>query len=152
MMLRVRIELPGNRYQPGALRVLQGARTVAGPWACLGRAANELAALAGNPHRDPIMHDGDTPTGLYGRTMVLPTSGREGLGLRWIPLIPVAGQALDASLKGRTGLGIHAGRGDEKLVPTAGCVRMLDRDFATLAAALGNSSFDVEIVEEKRDG
>ena len=50
---------------PGELVVCQNGTVIAGPWACLGRAARELATMAGNPHRDPVAHDGDTPLGIY---------------------------------------------------------------------------------------
>lgn len=141
MTPRIAIALPADRRRPGTLSLLEGGVLVAGPWECLGRAAGELAAALGNPARDPLRHNGDTPLGEYGDTGVEPHTGPgAGIGARWIPLRPVAGDALTAALAGREGLAIHAGRprrADGSLMPTAGCVRMDPADFAALCAAIG---------------
>ncbi len=57
-------------------------------------------------------------------------------------------QARKAELKGRTGLGIHGGRGDAVLKATHGCVRLKDRDMADFARIAGKLRFTVEIREE----
>lgn len=104
--------------------------------ACLGKADNRRAAEHGNPDRDPVRPYGDTPLGRYDGKVVRFDLPDKVLGEAWIKLDPKSGEALAGLGNGRSGLGIHGGRGDEKLMPTLGCVRMYDRDFKVLVAAI----------------
>lgn len=148
--LRIEITLPRNRHKSGVLLLLGGERVVA-TMLCLGRAAGELAAAGKNPTRDPVRRNGDTPLGVYlapRGVEARPRNRQAGFGAHWIPLDPIGGQAQTAKDNGRAGLAIHGGRGDQRLVPTAGCVRVFDKDFATLRAAIGPlKGFRVEVKE-----
>ena len=74
-----------------------------------------------------------------------PQQARSRLGPAWIPIIGVHGDALTARQNGRVGLGIHGGLGNDKLIATYGCVRMLDKDFGRLDELLGDAEVGVTI-------
>ncbi|WP_052730177.1 L,D-transpeptidase [Sphingomonas sp. SRS2] len=142
------IKLPSDRKLPGKLMLFSPA---AGPadkpifsCSCLGRSAGH----ANNPTRDPLKYRGHTPLGEYAVTFVT-TLARPitGIGSLWVGLDPIGGQAQKAEDAGRTGLGIHGGRGDEVFKMTHGCIRLLDRDMAALAKAAAKLRFDVSIVQ-----
>ena len=148
-MLDVHVLLPRDRHVPGTLRLRDLAdpeRALSVAWICLGRSDQALANAAGNPRRDPVHHDGDTPLGRYAPTRVVP-AGLPGIGARWIPLIGASGPALEAWRNGRRGLGIHGGRGSVRLVPTAGCLRLLDNGFEGLEQALAGRPATTTIEE-----
>lgn len=146
--MQIRIDLPKNRYNPGRLAVVDDNGETAFVCDCLGKADNQRAARADNPDRDPTLPYGDTPTGTYETTQITMFAERHrSLGDGWIVLEGTGGDALTAAEKGRTGLGIHAGRGDDRLVPTYGCVRVLDRDFKMLTDLLYGERFSVVISE-----
>jgi hypothetical protein len=145
MMLRLLIVLP-----PWPGRAAEGEAALYGAdgaelarFRCLGKADNFKARDKGNPGRDPLKPWGDTPSGTYAPQLVARLNGRrrEFLGDWFLPLVePTHGPAvaaLDVRGGGRTALGVHAGRGDRKLMPTNGCVRIettaMDR-LAQLAA------------------
>ncbi len=141
----ITIILPKNRKLPGRLelRAAEGALLFA--CACLGRSAGH----ATNPSRDPLLYRGHTPTGDYALTFVTALARPiPGIGRLWVGLDPVGGQAQQAEDAGRTGLGIHGGRGNDALMMTHGCIRLFDRDMAQLAKVAGKLRFTVSIVEE----
>lgn len=144
-MRKIVAYLPKDRSQPGRLSLCDAAGDAIESWPCLGKAAGELARAAGNPKRDPLKRNGDTPLGDYAPARVQPAYGAEGIGNEWIPIEGADGDALQARLNGRRGLAIHAGRGDARLVPTAGCVRMLQRDFDALCELVGDEVFEVSV-------
>ncbi|KKC24867.1 hypothetical protein WP12_16670 [Sphingomonas sp. SRS2] len=72
-----------------------------------------------------------------------------GVGRRWISLTPESGQARDAWNAGRDGLGIHAGRGDERLLPTLGGIRILERDMSVIERLTLDLPFYVLIKRDK---
>ncbi|BCW89981.1 hypothetical protein sos41_31490 [Alphaproteobacteria bacterium SO-S41] len=150
-MPSIKITLPRNRANPGTLSVLDAAGREQLTVPCLGKAAGEIATKAGNPSRNPLKRRGDTPLGTYLAHVGAAAFGRymKSYGLGWIPIDPIGGDAQKAEDAGRTGLAIHGGRGNgPKLIPTAGCVRVGDADFAKISAALrGAKGFQVEIVE-----
>lgn len=150
-MPSIEIIIPTNRRIAGTLKVLDAAGRPIAVMPCLARAAQELSSAAGNPGRNPTKRNGDTPVGDYlAPAGVEPRApGRQrGFGTHWIPLDPVGGQAQVAEDNGRAGLAIHGGRGDTRLVPTAGCIRVFDADFARLVAALrGAKGFKVTVQE-----
>jgi hypothetical protein len=141
IMREITVTLPADRTQPGTLTVTDGKGRMLASMPCLGRAARELCAQGGNPSCAPTKRLGNTPLGDYvaRQGVVARPKGRTtGFGTHWIPLDPVGGEAQEAEGNGRAGLAIHGGRGNARLVPTGGCIRVLDKDFARLAAALGD--------------
>lgn len=148
-MYRIKIYLPADRRRKGVLRVFRGpTQEYMMDAPCLGKADNGRAAKAGNPDRDPALPYGDTPAGEYAPAKYVRfAEPRPRIGEGWIPMTGISGQAGDAVRGGRTGLGIHAGRGDGRLVPTYGCLRMLDRDMAWLAKLVGGDEILIEVFE-----
>lgn len=146
-MKRIHVFLPADRTKPGYLHLFDDDGSAQDlDLECLGKADNGRAAAEGNPSRDPTKPYGDTPSGRYERTRIVDFDAPHArMGRAWIPLTGETGDALEAMQRGRTGLGIHAGRGDGRLVPTYGCLRMLDHDFEVLAGALGDEEFRVTI-------
>lgn len=140
------IKLPKDRRELGELRLFGAdAGVTARPifsCLCLGRSAGH----ATNPSRDPLRFRGHTPTGTYAPTFVTALARPiAGIGSLWIGLDPIGGQAQRAEDAGRTGLGIHGGRGDEVYKMTHGCIRLRDTDMAALARAAGKLRFNVTI-------
>jgi hypothetical protein len=149
-MLRFHIFLPRDRYKPGRLHVFDATgRLIHSDVPVLGKADNGRAAKAGNPDRAPMQPFGDTPTGSYVPTRrVMFGAPHDRLGKGWFPIEGATGDALVAcTAGGRTGLGLHAGRGNDRLVPTYGCLRVLDSDFDALAALAGDAPVQI-VVEE----
>lgn len=145
------ITLPENRYNPGSLSVYDNEGTKLFWCMCLGKADNGKARREGNPTRDPLKQYGDTPTGTYEKTRIvrLP-EGRVGIGEYWITLDPIGGDAQIAEDNGRHSLGIHGGRGNDRLVPTLGCIRAADKHMHELFMLLQSCAFSVEIKEASK--
>jgi hypothetical protein len=147
MSATVTITLSEDRKKPGTLVLRDERDTVMFSCSCLGRSAGH----ASNASRDPLRFRGDTPIGRYALTHIshLPHPVT-GIGSLWCPLDPhdfYDSQARRAELNGRTGLGIHGGRGNSILKPTHGCVRLLDKDMADFARVAGKLRFTVEVKE-----
>ena len=148
-MFHLIAELQEDRATPG--RILgydeNGGNCFSAP--CLGRADNQRAAQASNARRIAIRPDGDTPTGVYkpARLVRFEREHRR-MGIGWLPLDGLFGQCCRALEMGRTGLGIHAGRGNTRLVPTYGCIRLLDKDFLELMERAGDQLIRTVIVEK----
>lgn len=150
MSLRIFVLLHKNRKTPGVLTVYNGEVALA-IVPCLGDAADSLSVAKGNPTGDPTKFLGDTPSGQYIAQKGVVVLGQhvEGIGTQWIPLDPVGGQAQVAENNGRSGLAIHGGRGNDRLKPTKGCIRVFDKDFPKIRNALGSAKqVPVEVVEE----
>lgn len=148
------ITLPKNRAEVGTLEVINIAGHRVFTCDARGKADNAKAKSENNPDRDPTKPWGDTPTGAWASCRVTRFKGRTTLGMGWIKLPAahaVSGDAVQAKINGRTGLGIHAGRGNGSLMATYGCVRVFDRDWTALEALLDGSEFDVVIVEEGQE-
>lgn len=100
--MTIRIQFSRNRLERGFLAV---AGTDFG-CPCLGRADQEAAKKVGNPSRNPLRRNGDTPTGTYrawiGRVILL--SPRSYGPHPVIRLDPISGDALEAKRNGRSGL------------------------------------------------
>ena len=150
--LLIDIELPANRAAAGVLRLYEGPRPgrqrVIFEARCLGKADNEAARGRGNASRDPGLPWGDVPTGTYPPAVVVWFDRARRIGEAWIPLVldGARGDQVERALANkRYGLGIHAGRGTGRLVPTFGCVRLEFRDFVALVAAIGNREVAVTI-------
>jgi hypothetical protein len=143
--------LPSDRRLAGEYRLFNAAGNVVHAGACLGKADNLRAAQEGNPSRDPIEPYGDTPLGGYVPAKVSrfdPPHHR--MGAVAIPLEGADGDALQARVRGkRAGLFIHAGRGDGRLVPTFGCLRLRDQDMAAVARIIGDDLVEVIVEGEQ---
>lgn len=146
MSLKVIITLPTNRWNTGIIRVETPKGEELFASLCRGKADGQNAAKHGNPSRDPMQQWGDTPTGTYDKTRLVEFAERTQLGDAWVPIKGKSGDARTARVNGRTGLGIHAGRG-EKLMATYGCVRLRQSDFDRFADAVGDRDLDIEVQE-----
>jgi hypothetical protein len=164
-MTKIVVSLSSNRDKLGQLTYydLTGL-AVGNPYWVLGRADRGYAKVKGdNPTADPLKRYGNTPTGIYSVTGILPT----GDGTQLTPthsygpngalnLLPKSGQALQAATSGqRTGLLVHGGDlfpNATLLRPTHGCIRMSNDDIAALITAMTNSGalfpFDLEVNED----
>lgn len=143
--MNILILLPRDRLTAGRLHLFDQRGDKLASYHVLGKADNERAAREGNADRDPTRPYGDTPRGRFEMTAVTDSPNPDKLGRRWIPLVGVEGDALLATERGRVGLGIHAGRGDERLVVTFGCPRLLNRDMAELEKLLGTEKVRVNV-------
>lgn len=156
MTLRLIATLPRDRREPGILEVLDGDGRRLHRCPCRGKADGAWAVKKGNPGRDPVKTGGDTPLGGWGPTRTDERTDGEGttpMG-RWVwwlgpPVggVPQSGQAVEAARNGRTGLAIHAGRGDGDLIATHGCLRIKDGDAEILAKLIGDDAVTVTIRE-----
>ena len=150
MIFELLIELPEYRFNEGVFTLVgpRGEAVLGGP--CLGRADGLRAKEANNSPRWADKPYGDTPTGIYQlRRIVHFNPPHARLGAAWLPLEGQFGQALFACTKGgRSGLGVHGGRG-EKLVPTYGCIRMRDSDFAAFSQLVATALVRTVIVERR---
>lgn len=148
-MFTLTVFLPKNRWLPGIARLQapDGARLL-GDMPCRGKADNARAAKAHNADRDPTRPWGDTPSGTYRpSSMTRFRSSHRTLGPLAILIEGETGDALAAKQKGRTGLAVHGGRGDDKLMATYGCVRMFDRDMLALSEAIGSDPVQVIVID-----
>ena len=147
MVAQITITLNKDRKKPGQL-VLRDAKGQS-LFSC--RALGLSVGHPSNRARDPLKHRGDTPIGRFATTFVSRLARPvTGIGSLWIGLDPddfYDTQARRAEIRGRDGLGIHGGRGDDKLKATHGCVRLLDRDMSALAGIAGKLRFTVLIEE-----
>lgn len=144
--MKILVTLPRDRRLAGHLFVVDDAGEVALAVDARGKADNARAAKAGNPSRDPTRPYGDTPSGAYAPTrLVVFAPPHPRLGRAWFPIEGGGGDALQARLNGRTGLGIHGGRGDGALVATYGCVRLRDRDMKRVAELALGRTVEVEV-------
>lgn len=132
--------LPPNRFEAGEFWVEDAdGQRIYGPVRCRGEADNSAAAKAGNPDEDPARPYGDHPTGLYRVTDVVEIDQRTKqaatYGPFFIRLNPVAGQAWEARLAGRSGFGAHGGKlhEDGRLRETFGCLRLDDAAIKDVA-------------------
>lgn len=142
------ILLPRNRLHVGRLIVADADVLSLHECDCLGKADNARAARERNPERDPTRPYGDTPAGLFSSPGIVTFAApHPRLGHAWLPMEGIQGQAHKAVLGGRTGLGIHAGRGNDRLVPTYGCVRVRDADFGAIEEIVKGAAIRVLIVE-----
>lgn len=154
-MYRLVVSLPKDRRAAGRFSLLSPGGSVMVHGACLGKADNQRAAKEGNPKRSTTLPYGDTPTGRYAPARVREFDPpHRTLGPWAIPLIGEEGDALEAMRDGgedkppRDELYVHAGRGDEKLIPTYGCLRLLDRDLVKIANIVGQELVEVTIDEK----
>src|SRR4051812_47873711 len=108
--MRIQVVLRKNRSLTGKLSVMDGSgqAVLFGPVPCLGRADNKDAKLHQNPNRDPKLQFGDTPTGEYLVTTLVPHGPGETTLHTYgahpsLLLDPSSGDALLAKNGGRTG-------------------------------------------------
>lgn len=146
-MFRIIAFLPVNRAAQGWLHLFghDGAKLTANI-PVRGKADNARAAAAGNAGRDPTLPYGDTPSGVYAPSRILPLAPpHPRIGALFLPLEGASGDAHLAKLRGRTGLGLHAGRGDGNLVATYGCLRVRDCHMAEIYDIVGGDEVLVTV-------
>jgi hypothetical protein len=143
--VKIEVKLPNGRKQAGVLSIKgSGGKVLLADIRVLGRADRKTAAAHKNATGDQTKLYGDTPAGAYQVTQIFSTGAGTDFAVTSygpngaIRLEPTGGAALTAKLNGRTGLLIHGGRdkGDGKLVPTNGCLRVSDADMARLIKAI----------------
>lgn len=145
----INVFLPRDRTRPGYLHLFDsdGERLLA-EVPCRGKADNQQAAKNGNPTRNPTRPYGDTPAGVYMPSRVTRYDPpHKTFGKYAILLEGEAGDALKARENGRSGLAIHGGRGDGRLIATYGCIRVRDSDMQRLVDAIGDRQVIVEVVD-----
>jgi len=149
----IEIKLDPDRRKPGTL-IIPGILAVP----CLCKADNTAAARAGNPTRNPLHKNGDTPTGTYIATLDGPWNHTKAMLRSYGPhmvlrLEPTGGDALTAATNGRRGLAIHGGdpaADGISLRPTYGCPRTSNPHQAVLTSILkmsGETKHNVKITE-----
>lgn len=133
--MKVYATLPPSREAEGSLWVIDNSRLIFGPVRCRGEADNSGAQKANNVQEDPATSYGDHPYGVSRVQRVIhDPKPRDSYGPAFISLAPVSGQAWQARLNGRTGIGIHGGKlgANDILRVTYGCLRMADDDLVRL--------------------
>lgn len=148
-MFSIAVYLPTDRALPGFLRLwTPGGVPLLYDIPCRGKSDGQNAAANGNPKRDPTRPWGDTPAGLYATAPVTVFSPVHAtLGRIAILLEGVSGDALRAKENGRTGLAIHAGRGNDRLMATYGCIRVFDRDMELIAGKILADDVSVDVID-----
>ena len=147
-LYKLLILLPKNRTISGRASCLDPHGEILFDCQALGKADSQRAISENNVGRLPTRPYGDTPLGHYHPSRVIPLSPRHPrIGDLWIPLEGQSDDALLAMENGRTGLGIHAGRGDTKLVPTYGCIRLRDEDMRHIHSLAQDHQFKISIEE-----
>jgi len=126
--MKLRASLPLNREDEGRFWVLDDeGSAIFGPVRCRGEADNTNALHAENPIEDPTRIGGDFPFGVYlvGECVQDPKPWHT-YGPWFIRLSPVSGEALDAWIAGRRGIGAHGGElGPGSILrATFGCLRL----------------------------
>lgn len=151
--MRIEITFQRDRRILGVLALHDGERMVFS-CPCLGRADALNAAQAGNPTRDPLRRNGDTPTGQYtGRIERHAMEPERNYGkCPPIRLIPTGGDALIAHNNGRRGLLIHGGHlwPNGIMRPANGCVRVEDKYQNAILSHLRRAAvteFPIQITE-----
>lgn len=131
--------LPPDREAEGQFWVTNSAgQIIFGPVRCRGEADNSGAKAHANVQEDPERAYGDHPSGLYHIVNVAHNPiPAHSYGPVFIRLDPRDGEALQAKLNGRTGIGIHGGDlgPGEMLRATFGCLR-LENDAVQQVATL----------------
>jgi hypothetical protein len=142
-MLHLNVLLARNRNKQGWLRVERDGQPVA-EFRVLGRGSR-------GPGNTAFLEHGNTPTGAYQGTFEATDGWDQSKYGPWgaVRLTPTSGDALLAQdVFGRRGLLVHGGHlassGPWKgsLMPTLGCLRLLDSDVLRLRAIVDEASKD----------
>ena len=146
---RINVKLPKDRTRPGTLVVLDPAdMRIVYACTCLGKADGNKARAKNNIERDTTRPWGDFPLGKYQLSEIkFFAQYADGFGVGWLPIEGANGDAEKALKNGRTGLAVHSGRGNDRLVPTYGCLRLFDRDFEAISAILEGDAVEVFAAE-----
>jgi hypothetical protein len=145
--VHLNILLPKNRDHPGWIRV----EVMGEPqreFRILGRgSATDAGTPTGNPTRNPLRYAGNTPTGDYISPGLESTTlwNQSSYG-PWgaVQLKAVAGQALLAERRGRSGLLIHGGAAGrfDGYRSTLGCLRLQNSDMKQLIEIISKAGED----------
>jgi len=152
--MRIAVTLPRDRRKLGRLHLFNG-ETEVYSCSCYGKSDSIAAAQAGNPTRDQMRRNGDTPAGLYRGTIARRFSGNTEK--RQMEIDRTFGKWPPIRLRptfqiARTGLLIHGGHPSPTggLRPTHGCLRVFDVAMLTLIEQIrkaGITEFEVKITE-----
>ncbi len=146
-MIDLRANFPRGRTVDGTLAAYADGVLIAGPWPCSGRAAGDDARKHANPTRDPRLSYGDHPLGTWEIVSVeeKPATQRDTYGRWFARLRAIDGEAKEAEMAGRAGIGIHSGALDvldldgdgrtDDLRRTHGCLRTTDEAMEWIAMA-----------------
>jgi hypothetical protein len=149
-MAKLHAEFEQDRTQVGVIRLFSAIGTEIKFYSALGKAANDTAEINGNKGASSLLKYGDSPTGTYLITAVVPS----GAGTKYgdagvIKLNPSSGDALLAKQNGRTGLLVHGGDpgGIHLLRRTNGCIRMMNSELADLIDQINQLGENLDILE-----
>jgi len=148
-MFQIHVHLPKNRWLPGFLILMDvDGKQLLYDIPCRGKADGSVAEAKGNPDRDPTLPYGDLPSGLFKEVAVSRFEPpRRTFGPTAILLVGVTGDALKAKKNGRTGLAVHANRGDVELMASYGCLRVFDRDMKLITETVGFGRVTVTVFD-----
>ena len=126
----ITITVSAHREQPGKLSLDDF------ECPCLCKADKAFAMAQGNPNRDPLLPEGDTPTGRYMATVGVVELPERSYGP--YPVIHLRAMSGDALTANRAGLAVHSGPLNDagQLRPTHGCIRVADDDQKELVRRL----------------
>jgi hypothetical protein len=148
-MFQIHVHLPIDRWLPGFLVLMNAEETqLLYDIPCRGKADGGNARKNNNPERDPTRPWGDLPSGLYEEVTVSRFKPeRKTFGPTAILLNGITGDARKARDYGRTGIAIHANRGNDRLMATYGCLRLFDRDMDLICTTIGYERVTVTVFD-----
>lgn len=152
-MYKIDIHYSTNRNRFGFLRLYdaEGRSLLPYDFPCFGKADSARASKKGNPSRNPVLPWGDAPSGRFKPVHVSRFDPpRSTFGPTAILLEGVSGDAKIAKDNGRTGLAIHAERGNHRLMATYGCTRLLDDDMEFLCELIDDELVEVKIIDHAK--
>lgn len=154
----LKVAVPRGRQGCGTLLAFDrdGKELLGGPIVVGARADEVLARRHGNPARDMMQPYGDPACGTYllvaaDRLAGGPEQMRDELGECQLLFEPSEGDAAKAEAAGRLLLALHGGRlgADNRLRPTAGGLRVSNRDLEALLRVLSSEKdWRLELREE----
>lgn len=144
MGVRLYSRLPKNREENGLFWARDDNGLALIPEVrCRGEADNANAAQANNVIEDPTRVGGDHPAGVYHITKAVSFHASDAVHFAsygpWFFLLdPIGGEALQAKINGRTGLGLHGGAlgVGMSLRATFGCLRLDNMTVIHLASLI----------------
>lgn len=153
--MKLLVELPPDREAEGRFTIFDDdGAAMLGPVRCRGEADDGEERRHGTKDDDPVHAYGDFPFGMFRiKGIVQDPQPAASYGPFFWGLVPVSGQALEAWVNGRRGIGLHSGAlgPGGTLRATHGCCRV-DDETNERAAKLVKPVLDahVEVYLEAR--